>query len=130
VGPATLLYDDDCGFCRWSAAKVVAWDRRRRLRALPLQDAAADALLGKIDHDRKMASWHLVVPAGNVYSGAAAVAPLALLLPGGRPIAYAATRLPGLTRLTYRWVSRHRGALGRLLGQRACSVDPSRSSAA
>jgi predicted DCC family thiol-disulfide oxidoreductase YuxK len=123
---ATLLYDEDCGFCRWSAAKVLAWDRRDRVRAIPLQAREADSLLGAMEPERKMASWHLVTADGTVHSGAAAVAPLARLLPGGRPIAYLGQRFPGLVRLAYGWVSRHRGALGRLLGQKACSVDPRR----
>ena len=35
---ATVLYDGDCGFCKWSLAKLLAWDRRGALRPLPLQD--------------------------------------------------------------------------------------------
>jgi hypothetical protein len=27
----TLIYDSDCGFCRWLLAKVLAWDRRGTL---------------------------------------------------------------------------------------------------
>jgi len=42
---AVLLYDRDCGFCRWSAAKLMAWDRGRRLLPVPIQDPQADRLL-------------------------------------------------------------------------------------
>jgi predicted DCC family thiol-disulfide oxidoreductase YuxK len=126
VDRATLLYDDDCGFCRWTAAKVLRWDRGVRVRALALQHPEADALLGAMQPAQKMASWHLVTLDGAVRSGAEAVAPLARMLRGGRPIAFLAETFPGLTRLAYRWVSRHRGTLGRLIGQKACSVDPSR----
>ena len=43
---AALLYDADCGFCRWAAAKVLAWDRRGTLRPVALQDrAGSDRLL-------------------------------------------------------------------------------------
>lgn len=27
---ATVIYDPDCGFCRWSLALLLSWDRRRR----------------------------------------------------------------------------------------------------
>jgi predicted DCC family thiol-disulfide oxidoreductase YuxK len=126
VDRATLLYDDDCGFCRWVAAKMLRWDRGRSLRASPLQGREAEALVAGMDQARKMASWHLVSTDGAVRSGAAAVAPLARMLPGGRPIAYVAELFPGLTRLAYRLVARHRGTLGRLIGAKACSIDPSR----
>jgi predicted DCC family thiol-disulfide oxidoreductase YuxK len=126
VDRAKLLYDDDCGFCRWIAAKILRWDRRGSIRALPLQGPEAEALLRGMDPARKMASWHLATTDGTVRSGAAAVAPLARMLPGGPPIAYAAELSPGLTRLAYRFVARHRGTLGRLIGAKACSVDPSR----
>lgn len=123
----TLLYDDDCGFCRWIAAKILRWDRRGSMRALPIQGPGAEALLEDMDPARRMASWHLVTTQGAVRSGAAAVGPLARMLPGGRPIAYVAELFPGLTELAYRQVARHRGTLGRVIGAKACSVDPSRS---
>jgi hypothetical protein len=28
MASTTLIYDSDCGFCRWLLAKVLAWDRR------------------------------------------------------------------------------------------------------
>jgi predicted DCC family thiol-disulfide oxidoreductase YuxK len=125
VDHAKLLYDDDCGFCRWIAATILRWDRRGSIRALRLQGPEAEALLARMDPAQRMASWHLATTDGAVRSGAAAVAPLARLLPGGRPIAYVAELFPGLTRLAYGFVARHRGTLGRLIGARACSVDPS-----
>ena len=44
-GRAVLLYDEDCGFCRWSLAKILAWDREGRIRPVPLQSEEADRLL-------------------------------------------------------------------------------------
>ena len=122
----TLLYDDDCGFCRWIAAKILRWDRRGSIRAVPIQGSEAEALLAGMGPARRLASWHLATIDGMVRSGAAAVAPLARMLPGGRPIAYVAELFPGLTELAYGLVARHRGTLGRLIGAKACSVDPSR----
>jgi len=123
---AVLLYDEDCGFCRWSLAKILAWDRRRRLQPVPLQDPEADRLLSGMDQQRRMASWHLVTDGGRVYSAGAAVPPLARLLPLGAPVALVAGALPETTERLYRWVADHRDMLGRRLGAEACSVDPRR----
>jgi predicted DCC family thiol-disulfide oxidoreductase YuxK len=119
-----ILYDSDCGFCRWSADRILAWDREKRLRPVALQDPEAAELLAKMDEDARMESWHLVTPDGRVHSGGAAVAPLAKLLPAGAPVAGLASAFPGFTQRLYGLVARHRGRLGRLLGEQACAVDP------
>ena len=124
-----LLYDADCGFCRWSLDKILARDKAGRVRPVPLQSAEADALLKGMDHERKMASWHLVKPDGTVYSAGAAVAPLLRLLPGGRSLAAAAAAMPPVTGIAYRLISRNRTRLGKLIGSQACAVDPSARSA-
>jgi predicted DCC family thiol-disulfide oxidoreductase YuxK len=116
-----ILYDADCGFCRWSLGKILAWDRRGHLRSVALQDPEADALLAGMNAERKMASWHLLTPDGHVYSAGAAFPPLLRLLPGGRPLAALTGALPGVTELAYRWVARNRGRLGRLVRVRTRS---------
>jgi predicted DCC family thiol-disulfide oxidoreductase YuxK len=123
---AILLYDSDCGFCRWSVDKVLAWDRRGRVRSMELQDPEADSLLGGMDQDVRMASWHLVTPDGRVYSAGAAAPPLLRLLPGGKPLAAVLAAFPGVTNRAYRTVARNRDRFGRLVGQTACAVDPRR----
>ncbi len=123
---ATLLYDEDCGFCRWSLANILRWDRRGAVRPVALQDPEAEELLDGMDAERKMASWHLVTPEGRIYSGGDAVPPLAKLLPAGAPVAALARSFPGTTRRLYGWVADHRDELGRRLGTKACSVDPTR----
>jgi predicted DCC family thiol-disulfide oxidoreductase YuxK len=110
-----VLYDADCGFCRWSLAKLLAWDRRGRLRAVALQDPRAEELLGGMGEEERMASWHLVGPDGEVRSAGAAFEPLLRLLPGGRPFAALAARAPRPTARGYRWIADHRGAFGRLV---------------
>jgi len=122
VERATLLFDADCGFCRWSTSKVLAWDRDGFLRAVPLQSAEADELLPGMDLERKMASWHLVT-GGEIYSGGAAVSPLARSLPAGAPIAWMAELAPHLTDRAYRFVAARRERIGRALGEQACAVD-------
>jgi predicted DCC family thiol-disulfide oxidoreductase YuxK len=112
-GRAAILYDADCGFCRWSTAVVLAWDRRRALRPVALQDPEADALLGGMSFERKMASWHFVTAHGEVHSGGAAVVPLMGLLPGGGPLGALCARFPGATERLYGWVARNRALVAR-----------------
>jgi predicted DCC family thiol-disulfide oxidoreductase YuxK len=123
---AAILYDAECGFCRWSADKILAWDVRRRLRPVALQDPEADRLLEGMDQGRKMASWHLVGADGRVRSAGDAIPELLRLLPGGAPLAVLAGVSPRATEAAYRWVSDHRDGLARLLGPRRRSVDPRR----
>jgi predicted DCC family thiol-disulfide oxidoreductase YuxK len=115
VREVTILYDRDCGFCRWSLAKILAWDRRRRLRPLALQEPEAKRLLPTMTEEERMASWHLVTPAGERRSGGYAFPALLRRLPGGWPLAALAERLPRTSELGYRWVARRRGSLGRLI---------------
>lgn len=112
---AVLLYDRECGFCRSSLDRVLAWDRRGRLRPVALQDPEADLLLADLDREQRMASWHLVAPGGSRSSAGEAVAPLLRLLPGGAPGAALAERFPSLTEAAYRYVAAHRGVLHRLI---------------
>ena len=112
---ATIVYDRDCGFCRWSLSKVLAWDRGRTLRPVALQDPEADRLLAGIPEGTRMESWHLVEPDGVIRSAGAAFAPLFSRLPGGRPFAAFARRLPGAMERSYRLVAGNRTPIGRRL---------------
>ena len=112
---AALLYDEDCAFCRWSADKVLAWDRRRRLRPVAIQSQEGQRLLAGMPEDRRLDSWHLALPSGDVRSAGDAAAPLVELLPGGRPMAFLFRSFPTLTERTYRLVADNRSRLTRLL---------------
>jgi predicted DCC family thiol-disulfide oxidoreductase YuxK len=110
-----VLYDSDCGFCRASLALILAWDRRRRLRPLALQEPEALRLLPGMDEEERMSSWHLVLPDGRVRSAGAAFEPMLRELPGGAPLAALAGRFPNATEHGYRWVTDRRSTLGRAL---------------
>jgi len=110
---AVLLYDADCPFCRWSMKKILAWDRGRRIRPVRLQDPEAQQLVGGMDERKKMSSWHLVTPDGEVHSGGGAASSLFRMLPGGRPLSALASTFPRTTERAYRWVSRHREFLAK-----------------
>jgi predicted DCC family thiol-disulfide oxidoreductase YuxK len=115
----TVLYDSDCGFCRWSLAQLLALDRGRSLRPVALGTPAADALLGDLSEADRAASWHLVSPDGRRWSAGAAAPPLLRLLPGGRAPAAVLARAPRPTERCYRWVAGHRSTLSRLIPARA-----------
>jgi predicted DCC family thiol-disulfide oxidoreductase YuxK len=111
----TLLYDSDCGFCRWALGKVLAWDRRRAVRPVKLTSEEADRLLGDMPPERRMGSWHLVDAEGQVHSAGAGFAPLLRLLPGGSPLGALAARTPRGTERAYRFVAGRRSLWGKLV---------------
>ncbi|HXF01330.1 MAG TPA: DCC1-like thiol-disulfide oxidoreductase family protein [Solirubrobacterales bacterium] len=110
------LYDEDCAFCRWSLDKILAWDRRRRLRPVAIQSEEGQGLLASMPESDRLDSWHLVLPSGEVRSAGAAAAPLAELLPAGRPLAFLLRSFPGLTERAYRRVAGNRNRFARWLG--------------
>jgi predicted DCC family thiol-disulfide oxidoreductase YuxK len=114
TGQLAVLYDRDCGFCKWALDKILAWDRRRRLRPVAIQSDEGQRLLGEIPAERRLESWHLVDD-GTVRSAGAAAPQLFGALPGGRPLAAVLRAFPRLTERAYRWVAGHRDLLARLL---------------
>lgn len=113
---STVLYDEDCGFCKWSLDKILAWDRHRALRPLPIQSDEGQALLAGMPKAEQLDSWHLVSPSGEVRSAGAAAAPIADLLPWGRPLAAIFRMFPVITDRAYRLIARNRDRIARLLG--------------
>jgi predicted DCC family thiol-disulfide oxidoreductase YuxK len=111
-----VLYDEDCAFCKWSLDKILAWDRRHRLRPVAIQSDEGQGLLANVPESGRLDSWHLVLPSGEVRSAGAAAAPLAALLPAGRPLAFLFRSFPGLTDRAYRRVAANRNGLARWLG--------------
>jgi predicted DCC family thiol-disulfide oxidoreductase YuxK len=118
-GVWTVIYDPDCGFCRWSLAQVLALDRERRLRPVALRTAEADQLLADLASAERAASWHLISPDGRRESAGAAAPPLLRLLRGGRVPAAILSRTPRLTERTYRWVADHRSLFSAAIPARA-----------
>jgi predicted DCC family thiol-disulfide oxidoreductase YuxK len=113
-----LLYDADCGFCRWSLGWVLRADRHHRLASVALGTDEADALLADMPPEERAASWHLLAPDGRRWSAGYAAPPLLRLLPGGRLPAFALSATPELTDRAYRWVADHRSAFSRLIPER------------
>jgi predicted DCC family thiol-disulfide oxidoreductase YuxK len=118
MGRSVLLYDSGCGACTWLVARILAWDRDRRLRPVALQDPEADLLLSGMDEATRMASWHLVDENGRVTSAGPALAPLLRELPQAGALAGLAERAPRLIDRGYRWAAEHRTLLGRPIPRR------------
>src|SRR4051794_36861695 len=113
-GSYAVLYDRDCGFCRWSLDKILAWDRRRRLRPVAIQSEEGHRLLAPVPPERRLDSWHLPV-GGDGRSAGAAARPRVPPLPGGRPPGAALRAFPRAPARAYRWVADHRGLMAGLL---------------
>lgn len=112
---STVIYDPDCGFCRWSLGLLLRADHHRRLLPLALGTAKADALLSELTPEQRSASWHLISPDGRRASAGAGLPAVLALLPGGRLPAAALARIPRLTERGYRWVADHRSSLSRAI---------------
>lgn len=112
---ATVLYDRDCGFCRWSLSKILAWDRARRLRPVSIQSEEGQRLLDAagVPEERRMESWHLVHADGRVQSAGAAFPALFEMLPAGAPIAKLTRALPRLSERGYFLVANNRSLFGK-----------------
>src|SRR5256885_17202077 len=89
-----VLYDADCGFCRWSLGVLLRLDHRHRLLPVKLATTRAQELLSDLTHDQRMASWHLVSPDGRRWSAGPALPRGLRLLPGGGLPAAALARMP------------------------------------
>jgi predicted DCC family thiol-disulfide oxidoreductase YuxK len=119
MAQTTVLYDRDCGFCRWSLGKLLAWDKRGALRPVAIQSAEGDRLLRGMPEETRLRSWHLVDPDGAVHSGGAAFPGLFRMLAGASPLAAATSRAPGATDRAYRWVAGNRSRWGKLVTEGA-----------
>ena len=112
---AIVLYDQDCGFCRWTLGVLLMWDRGRRLWPAPIVGAVGDRLLARMPVEERLASWHLVEAGGVVSSGGRGLAVVLRYLPGGAPLGRLLRLVPGLVERAYRFVADHRSAFSRLV---------------
>jgi predicted DCC family thiol-disulfide oxidoreductase YuxK len=108
-----ILYDADCGFCRWSVAKLLQLDSDKTLQPLTIQSSEGQALLAQIPEAERLASAHCVDAAGKVTSGGDAFAVVAERIPGLRLTAGPARAVPGLIRGGYRLVADNRSLASR-----------------
>src|SRR6266536_2095860 len=69
----TVLYDKDCGFCRWSAHAIRRWDGRDSLAFASIQSGRGTRLLHAIRPELRLDSMHVVTADGRIWSGGEAV---------------------------------------------------------
>lgn len=113
-----VLYDGDCGFCKWLLAVLLRFDRAGRLRPVALQRPEAEALLADLEPEERMASMHVVSPDGTRSSAGEALPSLLGLLSGGRLPAAVFARFPRLTSAGYQWIATHRIGISRFVPRR------------
>ena len=113
---AAVLYDEDCGFCKWALDKILAWDRRQALTPVAIQSQEGRRLLASVPESDRLDSWHLALPSGEIRSAGTAAEPLAQMLPGGGALAFLFRSFPGATDRAYRYVADHRDRFARLVG--------------
>ena len=110
----TLVFDGDCGICRYW---VAYWQSLTRGRIVfrPYQEAAPD--FPAIPTEAFRRSIQLIETDGRVYAGAAATFRVLRRVPGRAAWSWCYTRLPGFALIAegmYAWLARHRGVLNRL----------------
>jgi predicted DCC family thiol-disulfide oxidoreductase YuxK len=101
---AWLLYDADCGVCKFILARILELDRGK-YRPLALQDPRAAELLPGMGEEERMKSFHVVEPDRTVHSAGDG---LAELVPG-------LGRFPRLADRLYWLVAGNRNRLGKLV---------------
>jgi predicted DCC family thiol-disulfide oxidoreductase YuxK len=114
-----VLYDDDCGFCRWATAWALRHDASKRLIAVPIQSQLAAELLAELDEQERLHSAHVVDEHGARRSGGAAAADVLSTLAPTRSLGRLANRAPAPTSLLYGFVASHRHSFGRFVGASA-----------
>lgn len=125
-GPATMLYDADCGLCTAAAGWLGRRAPAARLRILRLASAAADPWLAPLVAGRDLArTLHLVTADGEVLTGAGAVLAAGRAAPRWGAVARLGDHRVGRALLepTYRLIAANRHRIGRRLGfEAACPV--------
>ena len=109
-----IIFDGDCGFCRFWIAR---WQSIAdgRLEYAPYQEVASR--FPEIDVDEFRRAVQLVLPDGSVHAGAAAVVRALAEVPGRGHWLALYRNVPGfapITELAYRMIAGHRGAASRV----------------
>lgn len=129
--PVAVLYDAQCGFCRWSVDRLLRADRSGALEPVAIQSRRGGALLASVPAGLRLDAAHAVTPDGAVATGGDAVPVVAGALGGPvwRAVARASGALPGPTRTAYRLLAGRRALLGRLVPARARAAADARLAA-
>ena len=110
----TLVYDGHCRICQRAVAAVRTLDPAGRIDIVASQDAGVRERLRAIPQAAFDEAMHLIATDGAVFRGAAALEELLRVLPRTRWFAFI-FHVPfarDVADRVYRWVARHRHALG------------------
>ena len=114
-----VLYDADCGFCRWAMAWAMRRDHHHVLVSVPIQSPLGCELLVDVVPSDRLRCAHVVRDDGCRRSGGAAAADVLSVLPSTRVLGRLARGLPRTTALLYGVVAARRMSFGRLVGKQA-----------
>jgi len=114
-----VLYDADCGFCRWAMAWAMRRDHRDVLAAVPIQSPLGCELLVDVLPGDRLRSAHVLSDDGCRRSGGAAAAEVLSVLPPTRVLGRLGRRFPRTAALLYGMVAARRTGFGRLVGKKA-----------
>jgi predicted DCC family thiol-disulfide oxidoreductase YuxK len=113
---AIVLYDGTCNLCKTISTTLLDWDKRRgTLLVTPIQTPAGDRLLGDLDDETRLSSFHFVDTDGTRYSGGIALAPMFARLPGGLPIAKLLRSMPGPVDVGYEFIATNRQKISKFV---------------
>jgi len=114
-----VLYDDECGFCRWALAWALKRDRDHALTIAPIQSSKGEQLLADLEPAERLRSVHVVHDDGHRESGGAATRAVLETLPSAHLLTRLAGVSPRLTEFGYRLIANHRSRLSRLVPKAA-----------
>ena len=117
--PLLVFYDEECGYCRWSVAQLLRFDRDQRLRLIAIQSPEGERLLADVAPELRLESAHLIDGEGKLFSGGDAAAPIAAALPRLAPTAPLLRRLSRPVNASYNLIAANREQFGRLVGSSA-----------
>ena len=129
----TVLYDGECGFCRFQIKLLTRLDWCHQLNWLPLADPRVAVLAPSLSREQLLEAIHCVTPSGRIYRGVRCLRFVGLRLPMLVPVALVLW-FPGVIWVAewiYQRVARNRQLLSRWFGcQEVCagSRDPGLSS--
>ena len=114
--PLLVFYDEECGYCRWSVAQLLRFDRDQRLRLIAIQSPEGERSLADVAPELRLESAHLIDGEGKLFSGGDAAAPIAAALPALAPTAALLRRLSSPVNASYNLIAANRERIGRLVG--------------
>ncbi len=109
----TLIYDGECGFCRKWVDQIRKYDAAQKIKFLPCQSEERKQHFPQILEENCLKAMHVVLPDGQIFSGADAAPHVLAVLPRWQRCA-SLFKIPGvllIARPVYRLIARNRHRL-------------------